>query len=178
MEETSTAGPFDQWPLQRGFDRYYGFLEGETDQFSPSLTYDNHHIDPPGRAEDGSHVSEDLIDHAIGFVHDTKSVRPDKPFFLYVAFGATHAPHQAPADYLEKYRGRYDEGWDVVRERWFANQLAMGCSAFGDCSGTTQPRGRSLGRPLYKPTTTGVPVAGSLLRIPRPHRRANRTACR
>lgn len=126
MEETSAAGPFDQWPLQRGFDRYYGFLEGETDQFSPALTYDNHHIDPPWRPDDGYHVSEDLIDHAIGFVHDTKSVRPDRPFFLYVAFGATHAPHQSPPEYLSKYRGRYDEGWDVVRERWFANQLAMG----------------------------------------------------
>ena len=78
MEETSAAGPFDQWPLQRGFDRYYGFLEGETDQFNPTLTYDNHHIEPPGRPEDGYHVSEDLIDRAIGFVHDTKSVRPDK----------------------------------------------------------------------------------------------------
>lgn len=126
MEQCSAAGPFDQWPLQRGFDRYYGFLEGETDQFSPALTYDNHHIEPPGRAEDGYHVSEDLVDKAIGFVHDTKSVRPDKPFFLYVAFGATHAPHQAPAEYLDKYRGRYDEGWDVVRQRWFANQLSMG----------------------------------------------------
>ena len=139
MEETSAAGPFDQWPLQRGFDRYYGFLEGETDQFSPSLTYDNHHIDPPGRAEDGYHVSEDLIDQAIGFVHDTKSVRPDKPFFLYVAFGATHAPHQAPADYLEKYRGRYDEGWDVVRERWFANQLAMGVVPSGTALAPRNP---------------------------------------
>ncbi|MXW77280.1 MAG: arylsulfatase [Acidimicrobiaceae bacterium] len=126
MEHCSAAGPFDQWPLQRGFDRYYGFLEGETDQFSPTLTYDNHPIDPPGTPEEGYHVSEDLIDRAIGFVHDTKSVRPDKPFFLYVAFGATHAPHQAPAEYLDKYRGRYDEGWDVVRARWFANQLDMG----------------------------------------------------
>ena len=126
MEQCSAAGPFDQWPLQRGFDRYYGFLEGETDQFNPSLIYDNHSIDPPSTPEEGYHVSEDLIDRAIGFVHDTQSVRPDKPFFLYVAFGATHAPHQAPAEYLDKYRGRYDEGWDVVRARWFANQLDMG----------------------------------------------------
>ena len=126
MEQCSAAGPFDQWPCQRGFDRFYGFLEGETDQFNPTLTYDNHHIEPPGKPEDGYHVSEDLIDKAIEFVHDTKSVRPDKPFFLYVAFGATHAPHQAPGDYLAKYRGNYDEGWDVVRQRWFENQLAKG----------------------------------------------------
>ena len=139
MEECSAAGPMDQWPLQRGFDRYYGFLEGETDQFSPSLTYDNHPIEPPGRAEDGYHVSEDLIDRAIGFVHDTKSVRPDRPFFLYVAFGATHAPHQAPAEYLDKYRGRYDEGWDVVRARWFANQLDMGVIPAGTALAPRNP---------------------------------------
>ncbi|NNE73968.1 MAG: arylsulfatase [Acidimicrobiales bacterium] len=126
MEQCSAAGPFDQWPLQRGFDRFYGFLDGETDQFSPSLTYDNHHIEPPATADEGYHVSEDLIDRAIEFVHDTKSVRPDKPFFLYVAFGATHAPHQAPEQYLQKYRGKYDEGWDVVRQRWFERQIELG----------------------------------------------------
>lgn len=129
MEQCSAAGPFDHWPLQRGFDRFYGFLDGETDQFSPSLTYDNHHIEPPATPDEGYHVSEDIIDHAIGFVHDTKSVRPDKPFFLYVAFGATHAPHQAPAEYLAKYRGKYDEGWDVVRQQWFERQIAMGISS-------------------------------------------------
>ena len=126
MEQCSAAGPFDQWPLQRGFDRFYGFLDGETDQFNPSLTHDNHHIEPPATPEEGYHVSEDLIDQAIGFVHDTKSVRPDKPFFLYVAFGATHAPHQAPEEYLAKYRGRYDEGWDVVRQRWYERQIELG----------------------------------------------------
>ncbi len=126
MEQCSAAGPVDQWPLQRGFDRFYGFLDGETDQFSPRLTYDNHHIEPPAPPEQGYHVSEDLIDRAIGFIHDTKSVRPDRPFFLYLAFGATHAPHQAPQEYLDKYRGNYDEGWDVVRRRWFERQLAEG----------------------------------------------------
>ena len=104
-----------------------------------TTTSDNHHIEPPGRAEDGYHVSEDLVDQAIGFVHDTKSVRPDKPFFLYVAFGATHAPHQAPAEYLDKYRGRYDEGWDVVRARWFANQLAMGVVPSGTALAPRNP---------------------------------------
>ena len=93
MEQCSAAGPYDQWPLQRGFDRFYGFLDGETDQFSPSLTYDNHHIDPPKSPDEGYHVSEDIIDKAIQFMHDSVSVRPDRPFFLYTAFGATHAPH-------------------------------------------------------------------------------------
>jgi len=126
MEDASAAGPFDQWPLQRGFDRYYGFLDGETDQFHPTLTYDNHQVDPPRTVEEGYHVTEDLVDRAIGFVHDTKSVRPDKPFLMYFALGAMHAPHQAPARYLEKWKGRFDEGWDVARERWFARQLEMG----------------------------------------------------
>ncbi len=81
MADASPAGPYDQWPLQRGFDRYYGFLDGETDQFSPDLTYDNHRVDPPARHYDGYHLSEDLVDHALSFIHDAKSVRPDRPFF-------------------------------------------------------------------------------------------------
>ncbi len=129
MEHSSSAGPFDQWPLARGFDRFYGFLDGETDQFSPDLVYDNHRIDQPRSVDDGYHLSEDLVDHAIEFIHDAKSIRPDRPFFTYFAFGAMHAPHQAPASYLEKHRGRYDEGWDVAREKWFAKQKALGIVA-------------------------------------------------
>ena len=126
MEQCSAAGPFDQWPLGRGFDRFYGFLEGETDQFHPELTQDNHPISPPGGPEDGYHVSEDMIDQLIGMISDSKGVRPDRPFFAYVPFGATHAPHQAPQSYLDKYRGRYDEGWDVIRQRWYERQLELG----------------------------------------------------
>lgn len=126
MEDASAAGPYDQWPCQRGFDRFYGFLEGETDQFHPELVYDNHPVDPPARPEDGYHLSEDLVDRSLGFIHDAVSVRPDRPFFLYLAFGATHAPHQAPPSYLAKYRGRFDAGWDAARGEWFARQQAMG----------------------------------------------------
>ena len=130
MEQSSAAGPFDQWPLARGFDRFYGFMEGETDQFHPDLTCDNHPVDPPSRPQheggDGYHLSEDLVDRALRMIADACGVRPDRPFFTYLAFGATHAPHQAPASYLAKYRGRYDEGWDVVRQRWYERQLATG----------------------------------------------------
>ncbi len=126
MSECTAAGPFGNWPLQRGFDRYYGFLQGETDQFHPELTSDNHFVDPPGRAEDGYHVSEDIVDRSIGFVRDQISLVPERPFFLYLAFGATHSPHQAPRAYLEKYRGRFDAGWDAAREEWFARQQALG----------------------------------------------------
>jgi arylsulfatase A-like enzyme len=126
MEQCSAAGPFDQWPLARGFDRFYGFLEGETDQFHPELVCDNHPIEPPAGPGDGYHVSEDMIDQLAKMISDSKGVRPDRPFFAYVPFGATHAPHQAPQEYLDKYRGKYDEGWDVVRQRWYERQLALG----------------------------------------------------
>ncbi len=126
MEQCSAAGPFDQWPLGRGFQRFYGFLDGETDQFYPELVADNHPIHTPGTPDDGYHVSEDLVDQALKMIADSKGVRPDRPFFTYLAFGATHAPHQAPPEYLAKYRGRYDEGWDIVRERWFQRQLELG----------------------------------------------------
>lgn len=128
MEECSAAGPFDHWPLGRGFDRFYGFLEGETDQFHPDLVVDNHLIDPPSQSggTPGYHLSEDLVDQALRMIADSKGVRPDRPFFTYLAFGATHAPHQAPPGYLAKYRGAFDEGWDVIRERWFARQLELG----------------------------------------------------
>ncbi len=124
--DISAAGPFDQWPLARGFDRYYGFLEGETDQFHPELVCDNTHIDPPATPEEGYHVSEDLVDQLLQMINDSKGVRPDRPFFAYLPFGATHAPHQAPREYLDKYRGRYDEGWDVVRESWYERQKELG----------------------------------------------------
>jgi len=126
MEECSAAGPHTNWPLQKGFDRFYGFLQGETDQFYPELTSDNGHIDPPGRPEDGYHVSEDIVDKSTGWIGDLQSIRPDRPFFLYLAFGATHAPHQSPLEYRTKWRGKFDEGYDVLRERWFARQLEMG----------------------------------------------------
>jgi arylsulfatase len=126
MREASAAGPFTDWPLQRGFNRFYGFLNGETDQFHPELCVDNHFVDPPAAPEDGYHLSEDLVDQAIAMVRNQKSLVPERPFFLYVAFGATHAPHQAPDEYLAKYRGRFDEGWDVWRQRVYERQLELG----------------------------------------------------
>jgi len=110
MEECSAAGPFDQWPLARGFDRFYGFLEGETDQFHPELVCDNHWINPPTQPKGDYHLSEDLVDQALRMIGDSVGVRPDRPFFTYVAFGATHAPHQAPTGYLDRYRGRSTTG--------------------------------------------------------------------
>ncbi len=139
MNECSAAGPHTNWPLQKGFDRFYGFLQGETDQFAPELTQDNTHIDPPARHADGYHVSEDIIGQSMGWIRDLKSVRPDRPFFLYVAFGATHAPHQAPRAYIEKYRGQFDGGWDEVRRQWFARQIELGVVPAGTALAPRNP---------------------------------------
>lgn len=124
MEHCTPAGPFDHWPLQRGFDRFHGFLGGATDQFAPELVIDNHQVDPP--AGPGYHLTADIVDQAIAMLSAQHTAAPTKPFFAYVALGATHSPHQAPPEYIEKYRGRYDDGWDVVRQRWFDRQIALG----------------------------------------------------
>jgi len=124
MAEISAAGPFDQWPLQRGFDRFYGFLEGETNQWHPELTCDNHPIEAPTRP--GYHLTEDLVDQSIGFIRGQQSVAPGKPFFLYLAFGACHAPHQAPGEFIEKYVPVFEKGWDLTREERLARQKHLG----------------------------------------------------
>ncbi len=125
-DQTSAAGPYDQWPLGRGFDRFYGFLDALTDQFHPELVHDNHRVDPPRSPEEGYTLNEDLIDHAISFTTDQVSLAPEQPFFLYFAPGATHSPHQAPQEYLDRYRGVYDRGWDAIRAERFERQKAMG----------------------------------------------------
>lgn len=125
-EEMSAAGPYDRWPLGRGFDRYYGFLGAETDQFSPDLVYDNHYVEPPKTPEEGYHLTEDLTDKAISFVRDLRSADPTKPFFMYYCPGAVHAPHQAPRGWIDAYKGRFDAGWDAYREEAHRRQLEMG----------------------------------------------------
>ncbi len=126
MREASAAGPFGDWPLGRGFDRYYGFHQGEMDQFHPELYQDNAMTDPPRRPEEGYHLTEDLVDQALRMVRNTHSLVPERPFFLYLALGAMHSPHHAPDEYLQKWRGRFDEGWDVIRQRVYERQLEMG----------------------------------------------------
>ncbi len=118
------AGPFDYWPLAKGFERFYGFLDGETDQYKPVLIQDNQMIDPPKK--EGYHLSSDLVDKSIKFVTDQVSVYPNKPFFLNLAFGVAHSPHQVPREYIEMYEGMYDKGWDVLREARYHRQLEMG----------------------------------------------------
>ena len=125
-DETNMAASRATWPLARGFDRWYGFHGGETSQFVPALYHDNHSVRPPRSIEDGYHLTEDLADRAIEFLGDLRAVDADKPFFLYFATGACHSPHQPPRRWLERYRGRFDLGWDAWREQVFARQLATG----------------------------------------------------
>jgi arylsulfatase len=125
-EQISAAGPYDRWPLGRGFERYYGFLGGDTHQYYPELTYDNHAVEPPKTPEEGYHLTADLTDKAIEFIADSKQVAPDKPFFLYFAPGANHAPHHVPKEWADKYKGKFDDGWDAYREATHARQLKMG----------------------------------------------------
>ena len=124
--EQSAAGPFERWPLGLGFERYYGFLNGDTNQWTPELVCDNRFIEPPRSPEDGYHLTEDLADQAIRAVQDLHQAAPEKPFFLYFATGAAHAPHQAPSTWIERYRGRFDDGWEALRDRVFARQLELG----------------------------------------------------
>ena len=125
-EQESAAGPYDRWPLGRGFDRFYGFLGGDTSQWYPELVYDNHVVQPPRSPQDGYHLSEDLTDHAISFVAAAKQVAPDKPFFLHFCLGATHAPHHVPKEWADRYAGRFDAGWDAYRQEVFARQKELG----------------------------------------------------
>jgi arylsulfatase A-like enzyme len=125
-EFESPAGPFDRWPLGRGFERFYGFLGGDTSQWHPDLVYDNHQIAPPGTPEQGYHLTEDLVDKAIEFIADAKQVAPHKPFFLDFCTGATHAPHHVPRAWADRYAGQFDDGWEAYRERVLARQKNAG----------------------------------------------------
>jgi arylsulfatase len=126
LTESGATGPFDGWPLGRGFDRFYGFLDAETDQYAPELVSDNTHIDPPGTYADGYHLTEDLIDQSIRFIGDHLADRPDVPWLTWVALGACHAPHQAPAEIIKSYDAAFAHGWDVEREQRLSRQKAMG----------------------------------------------------
>ncbi len=122
--ELSVSGPTDRWPTRSGFDKFYGFLGGETNQWSPSIYEDMTPIEPPH--EPGYHFMTDMTNHAIDWVRAEKSLTPDKPFFIYFAPGATHAPHHVPKEWIEKYKGKFDQGWDKVRGETLARQTALG----------------------------------------------------
>lgn len=116
LDEGDMGGSKKHWPLAQGFDRFYGFIGGETNNWYPSLAEDNHYINQPYLPEDGYHLSRDLADQALHMLHDTKQTKPDKPWFLWFCPGANHAPHHAPQEYIDKYRGMFDDGYEAYRE--------------------------------------------------------------
>jgi arylsulfatase A-like enzyme len=126
VTETGPGGPFDGWPLRRGFDRFYGFLDAETDQYSPELVQDNTLITAPGTFASGYHLTNDLVDQAIRMIADHQADRPTQPWFTMLSLGACHAPHQAPADLIRRYDAQFEQGWDVEREHRLARQIALG----------------------------------------------------
>ncbi len=126
LTETGATGPFDGWPLGRGFDRFYGFMDAETDQYAPELVADNTPIAPPGNFNTGYHLTEDLVDQSIRFIADHIADRPETPWLTWLALGACHAPHQAPRDLILSYDRIFAAGWDVEREQRLKKQIELG----------------------------------------------------
>jgi arylsulfatase len=126
LEESNLAATRRHWPLSRGFERFYGFMGGETDQWYPDLVYDNHQVSPPATPEEGYHLSKDLADKTIEFIRDAKVIAPDKPWFSYVCPGAGHAPHHVFEEWVGKYAGKFDMGYERYREIVLERQKKLG----------------------------------------------------
>jgi arylsulfatase A-like enzyme len=124
--QTSPMGPFDSWPTGSGFEYFYGFIGGETNQYAPAIYNGTVPVEPDRTPEEGYHFTEDMTDRAIDWVRQQKALMPDKPFFVYFAPGATHAPHHVPKQWADRYKGRFDQGWDRLREETFARQKQLG----------------------------------------------------
>jgi arylsulfatase A-like enzyme len=136
--ESGPTGPFDHWPVNSGFEKFYGFIGGETNQWAPALVDGTTAIDPPDDPD--YHLMEDLADKTIAYIRQQKALTPDKPFFTYFAPGATHTPHHVPQEWIEKYKGKFDDGWDALRDRSIARQKELGVIP-QDCALTTRPEG-------------------------------------
>src|SRR5262249_17048783 len=124
--EQSVSGPFDRWPTGSGFEKFYGFMGGEMDHFIPILFDGTTRVDPPRTPEQGYHLTDDITDKAIGWIREQQMVTPDRPFLAYVAYGATHSPHQVPEKFRGRHKGKFDMGWDKLREETLARQKKAG----------------------------------------------------
>ncbi len=152
-DEMNLASTRRNWPTGRGFERWYGFLGAETNQWYPDLVYDNHLVDQPRSPEDGYHFSEDITDKALEFIKDAKAVAPDKPFLLYYAPGACHAPHHVPREWADRYRSRFDLGYEALREQTLARQKELGIVP----SDTVLPPINPIGTPEDRTGPDGKP---------------------
>jgi len=159
-DEMNLASTRRNWPSGRGFERWYGFLGAETNQWYPDLVHDNHPVDQPSTPEEGYHLTEDLTDKALEFIKDAKAVAPEKPFFLYYSPGACHAPHHAPKQWIEKFKGRFDMGYEALREQTLAKQKEQGIVPPDtelppiNPIGTTETRTSADGKPFPEIDTT------------------------
>ncbi len=140
-EECNLAAYKGRWPLGRGFERFYGWLGGETNSYYPDLVHDNHPIEPPGRPEDGYHLADDMSDRAVEFIRDAKTIDPDKPFFMYLAPQAGHAPHLVPLEWADRYKGVFDEGYEAIRAGILERQIALGLLPEGTELSPINPHG-------------------------------------
>jgi arylsulfatase len=149
--QTSPMGPFDAWPTRGGgFEYFYGFVGGETNQYYPALYEGTSPVEPERTPEEGYHFTDDMTDHAIGWIRQQQALVPDKPFFVYYAPGATHAPHHVPKEWSDRYRGRFDAGWDALREEILARQKELG---------VVPPDTRLTERPAQIPAWDAMPDA-------------------
>jgi arylsulfatase A-like enzyme len=140
-EECNLAAYKGRWPLGRGFERYYGWLGGETNSYFPDLVHDNHPVEPPGRPEDGYHLADDMAEKAVEFIRDAKTIDPDKPFFMYFAPQAGHAPHLVPLEWADKYKGVFDQGYEAIRAGVLARQIELGLLPEGTQLSPINPHG-------------------------------------
>jgi arylsulfatase len=124
--EVNPTGPFDHWPTHLGFEYFYGFMAAASSQWEPRLYRDTTAVETPGKPEQGYHLTTDLTDDAIRWLHQHDAVVPDKPFYLYFATGATHEPHHVPQKWIDQYKGKFDQGWDKLREETFAREKKLG----------------------------------------------------
>ena len=176
--QTSPMGPFDSGRPAAGFEYFYGFIGGETNQCYPAIYEGTTPVEPPKTPEEGYHFTEDMTDKAIAWVRQQKALMPDKPFFMYYAPGATHAPHHVPKEWSDKYKGRFDAGWDALREETFARQKELGVIP-ADAELTARPRGDpGVGRHARGAQAGPRPPDGGLRRVPRAHRPPRRPAPR
>jgi arylsulfatase A-like enzyme len=152
-DEMNLAATRRNWPSGRGFERWYGFLGAETNQWYPDLVYDNHPVDQPRSPEEGYHLTEDITDKALEFIADAKAVAPEKPFFLYYAPGACHAPHHAPKEWIDRFKGRFDVGYEAIRETILARQKELGIVP----SNTELPPVNPIGTPETRHGPDGQP---------------------
>ena len=168
QDEMNLAASKRNWPIGRGFERFYGFLGAETNQWYPDLVHDNHPVDPPATPAEGYHLSVDLTDKAIEFIDDVKTIAPERPVFLYYALGAAHAPHHVPREWADRYKGRFDMGYEAAREQILARQKELGIVPGRHRAAADQPDRHSGAR-------GAAPTAS---RSPRWTTRSRGTACR